>query len=174
MKSFSLGLVAVACLSIAGCAGPVQTRQIPLTAPYDAVHAKQLLQPGTNSLKGSALLRQQGGGVVTCAGRPVYLIPATAYAIERTEKLYGSSAPKRYLPFQRPPTFTPDEPDYLKNVKEATCDAQGFFTFDRVADGTFFVNTSVQWVVNNVEQGGYLLQRVTLQNSEPQTIVLTH
>ena len=160
-------------LALTGCATAPPNREIGIQTPYDAAQAVLLLQPGTNSIKGSALLRQQGGGVVTCAGRRVFLIPTTGYARERVGKLYGGNATKMYLPAQRSANFTPNPPDYQKNVKEATCDAQGFFTFERVGDGSFYVNTSVNWTVNNVEQGGFLIELVTIKNSELQTVVLT-
>ena len=82
------GLIAVIVAGLAGCA--VAPHQVTLNNQFDAGLAERLLQPGVNIVEGSALIRQQGGGVVTCAGQGVSLIPRTAYAAERHQYLWGN------------------------------------------------------------------------------------
>jgi hypothetical protein len=69
-------------------------------------------------------------------------------------------------------TFNPSEP-LFQAIKTGDCDAQGFFTFDGVADGSFFVFTRVTWRVSGAIQGGSLMKRVTLSGGKKTEIVLT-
>ena len=133
-----------------------------------------MLAPGSNALRGSAFLLQRGGGVVTCAGRPVDLTPATAYASERMSWIYGP--PKEGYVSARALThytFSPDEPEYVTLSRRTKCDAQGKFEFDGVADGTFFVTTFVAWAVGREVQGGTLAQRVTLSGGKVANIIIS-
>ncbi|MBB1074260.1 hypothetical protein HUU62_07505 [Rhodoferax sp. 4810] len=161
-----------ACLAMSGCAVPVQSPPVfHLSAHYDEAQALRLLQDGTNTIKGSAFMRQRGGGVVTCAGQIVNLVPATEYARQRVLMGYGSS--ESGFNNSRRGVFEPDIPAYKTNVRTTKCDAQGSFIFDRVADGEFFVVTTITWSVGYSQQGGNLMHRVTVKNNQFTTIVLS-
>lgn len=149
--------------ALAGCAAPPAK----LDMPFDEPLARQLMAPGTNTIKGSALLRQQGGGVVTCAGNEVHLIPATEYAKKRMAMIYGSRSLSRGLNFESTPA------GYLELSRKTACNAQGFFTFENVADGEFFVATRVIWTVGYAPQGGNLANRVNVAGGQAKEIVLT-
>lgn len=158
---------------VAGCAS--QRPAYVTSAPFNAESARKLLQPGSNTIKGSALLRQQGGGVVTCAGGPVYLVPATEYATERMRAIYSSDQRGfdaigyggKHAEFDHTPA------EYLRLQRESRCDAQGFFKFDRLADGSFFVVTAVAWRVGTyTNAGGWLMQRVQVAGAEIKEVVL--
>lgn len=171
MKRAILSVAVVMAVALAGCAAPPVQRVFQISAPYDVDQAVRQLQPGSNTVKGSAFMRQNGGGVVTCAGSVVTLVPTTAYAKERIDVMYGSveSGPQILLRG----TFSPDHPGYRTNVRETKCDAQGAFSFDRVADGEFFVVTRVSWSVGYSSQGGSLMHRVTLKNGQVVNIVIS-
>ena len=158
---------------IAGCAVPQPAPPAPhvITAPFDAAEARALMAPGVNQIKGNGFLRQQGGGVVTCAGEPVYLVPATAYAAERMRVIYGSEAGGLGMEGRGP--FPPNVQEYLDPQRDTQCDAQGWFTFDQVADGRFFVITLVRWKVGNSPQGGYLMRPVTVSGGQMKSLVVT-
>jgi hypothetical protein len=166
---FLAGLVGV----VAGCAAPAQDETVILMSSFDAKEAGEMMAPGTNSLRGSALIRQRGGGVVTCAGKEVRLIPATAYATERMMAAYGNIS-NGFIPATRKITFGGgDQAQYARLTKTTTCDAQGYFKFDHVANDTFYVVTVVTWQVNqNAVEGGSLMQSVPLMGSETKEIVL--
>ncbi len=70
---------------LAGCATTPTT--VNLVYAFDVGKAKALLVKGPNTIKGSALMRQRNGGVVTCAGYKAYLVPYTEYAAERMRHL---------------------------------------------------------------------------------------
>ena len=157
---------------VAGCASSNQplipTQEI--SAPFDVAQASQQLLPGPNFVKGNAFMRQRGGGVVTCAGQVVHLIPATPYAKARFFALYNTN--EAGVNIGRNFRFVPDPPEYYTKTREVKCDSQGNFTFERIADGDFFVATQVSWQVGNSTEGGNLMQRVTLSGGQTISLVL--
>lgn len=168
MYKFAL-LAAVVALT--ACA----TQQVPIVRPvsvFDAAKANEMLQPGANTIKGSALMRQNGGSVVTCAGLEVALIPSTEYARERIEYLYGSVNKGSSTALGRV-KFTSTDPAYITARRSVICDSQGYFKFERVANGEFFLITSITWKTNQYNtQGGTLMQRVTIAGGEVKEVVL--
>lgn len=154
----------------AGCASMLTTT-VPLKSSFDATAAMQMLAVGTNTIEGSALIRQQGGGVVTCAGEEVTLVPVTEYATERMMAIYGSD--QRGYRGSGLLKFTPDDPAYYSASRTVLGDAQGNFLFDKVADGDFFVTTTVTWTAGYARQGGVLMQRVKVTGGETKRIVLS-
>jgi hypothetical protein len=142
-----------------------------IQAPFDSLQAKQLLAPGRNAIQGSALLRQRGGGVVTCAGTPVLLIPATAYARERLAAYYTSTEDGHLL--GDAPIVEPNYPAFSQLQRRTTCDPQGHFSFTKLADGEFFVLAVVDWQVGGINQGSSMIQRVALKGGESKEVVLT-
>lgn len=171
MRNLSLfllfGLVLTACVAN-------QPREVSISSSFDASETRKLLEKGPNVIRGSALFRQRGGGVVSCAGMKVVLIPATSYAKERVFALYQSTE-KGYRPATSlilgKVNFNKEPPEYSQLKKEVVCDAQGFFKFDEVANGEFFVTTTIVWGVNSIE-GGALMQRVSVYGSETKEIVM--
>lgn len=178
-----ISLIAIAML--AGCATP--TPKIQLTSTFNEAETREMLREGTNTIKGSALFRQRNGGIVTCAGNNVRLTPATAYAQERMRHIYGNAnngykrSPKFpndvILRTDTSSPFTHTHPRYLELARQTVCDAQGFFFFNNVADGDFFIATGITWeVVIGIQthtQGGFLMQRVTVSDGEVKEIVLS-
>ncbi len=155
---------------LAGCAAP--RKVVHLQSRFDDAEARARLSRGPNKIVGSALIRQRGGGVVTCAGNNVALVPATDYASERMKHLYGSDQ-FGYLPVFSPlPRFEPDYPGYSANMRITACDAQGTFEFDGLADGDYFIVTHIVWEVQSSYQGGALMQRVKVSKGETKKIVL--
>jgi hypothetical protein len=151
-------------MALAGCATPSP----PISTPFDQEHATRLLAPGPNTVKGSALIRQRGGGVVTCAGSAVALVPATAYARQRMVAIYGNAERGALGSGWRGDSPT----GYRENIRLTVCDAQGFFGFDQVADGEFFVTTSIRWSVGNSAEGGNLMQRTLVMGGKTTSLVL--
>lgn len=141
---------------------------------FDEAAAKRMLEAGKNKITGSALVRQNGGGTVTCAGQQVTLIPATEYARERIRAIYSNEVSGYISAFgAKTYKFIPDVPNYQLNTKTAVCDAQGFFSFPDLADGEFFVTTWITWQVNAyVPEGGGLMKRISLKGGKTENIVL--
>ncbi len=129
---------------------------------------------GIHSLSGSAFLRQQGGGIVTCAGNGV--------KAKKILPVVRNDYAKEYLKL----------PDYVKNVTNVdvglldfenklkkitdentfttTCDVDGKFKIDKLKSGVYDVTTSVVWVVGDSVQGGTLAKVVTIPDKTEPTI----
>lgn len=154
---------------LAGCATP---KPVSLAASFNVQEARELIKPGVNILSGSALFRQNGGGVVTCAGLPIMLIPKTAYATERVMAIYGNTQ-RGYNPVVNQIKFTPDHPEYQQLSRQTLCDAQGNFEFSDVADGSFFIVSAIVWQAGGSPQGGTLMQAVSVRDGDNKQLVLS-
>lgn len=161
-------LIALALLLIplAACATPRVVQPLPI-APADVRLATAALEPGNATIKGSALLRQQGGGIVTCAGNPVVLVPATASGSESLVRFFGGD--RGLLDTRDDDSFVLPEPNRV-----ALCNAQGFFTFDKVRAGRWHVLTAVTWAAGYSAQGGTLLATTEVPESGEVEVVLTY
>lgn len=165
--------IAVLYLAIAFFAGACAPQQqtIYLTSKFNPDEAEFILNEGDGTILGQAFLRQRGGGVVTCAGSNVLLIPRTKYAEERMRALYGTT--DGGVNYGANPKFIPDSFDYSELTRTAQCDAQGNFEFSNVPSGRFFVATYVVWEVANVPQGGAVMKPVELQPGQRMSVLLT-
>ena len=166
MKALFVVLAAAALLG--GCAGP---KTVTVDVPFNAEQARAMIKPGRNMITGSGLIRLQRGGVFTCAGEEVDLIPATEYAKRRFAASFGTAG---YSPYRTRVKFANTPSGYSEIRRTATCDAQGFFKFDKLADGDFFVTTQIVWSSNQTYQGGSLMQRVTVSGGEQKDVVLSN
>ena len=160
-------MTVLAATAISGCVKKVET-----TLPFRAEQAAFIEAPGTNSITGQAFMRQAGGGVVTCAANPVYLVPRTDYAVERMLNIYGKSEnPGRQLL-----GVIPDDPDpgYLRLSRDTICDAEGDFEFFNVPDGEYFVTTGVFWMINQYFQdGANLMHPIKVEAGETKSLLIS-
>ncbi|PTT91073.1 hypothetical protein DBR42_04595 [Pelomonas sp. HMWF004] len=168
-------LVILATAHVGGCAMPPEARVRSLQSQFDASATEVLLRPGRHSVVGSALLRQQGGGVVTCAGEEVLLFPATDYAAERMEWVFGSKGPRGYSRPKGALYFKPDYPEFHQLMKRSTCDAQGAFVFSKLQPGRYYITTRISWIVAKSLQGGLLMRQLNIaaEDEEPIRVVLS-
>lgn len=166
----SLVTALAACLVFAGC-GSVE-----LAEPFDRAAASAALAPGVNQIHGSALIRQQGGGIVTCAGNPVFLMPMSRYALEWATALYGDAS-GGFRPADARAVKLKYAEGFLETARGETCDAQGAFQFTNVADGQYYLGTSVRWMASGAygigrPQGGHLLKAIAVKGGATKSIVL--
>lgn len=179
-------------LLIFGCAQPQRPKieappkappsPINISAAFDEAAARLQMGDGQGVLIGNAFMRQQGGGVVTCAGSPVFVIPATAYAIERMQSLYQGPVLANATSFRKSldaqydtlvRKFAPDPPAYTELTRRTTCDAQGNFSFNGLKDGRYFVSTAVSWSTGSWrQQGGNLASQVEIKGGRADRLVM--
>jgi hypothetical protein len=58
-------------------------------------------------------------------------------------------------------------------MRNLICDAQGFFKYENLLDGEYYVVTDIQWAANRyVLEGGYLMLRVSVKGAEIKEVVL--
>jgi hypothetical protein len=130
---------------------------------FDAIEMENFVGKGPRTIEGQAFLRQRGGGVVTCAGQEVALIPATHYM---TEIIYAIGAKtKTYKDIYNNP---------IKGKgygRHTICDAQGTFQFINVPDESWYVVTIVQWKVGSSLQGALLYKRI--EKSDENRVLLS-
>ena len=138
---------------------------------FNEKEASNLMNKGNNTISGQAFLRQLGGGIVTCAGYEVKLIPATKYAEERIRQLYVSNEQGANL--YRHYAFTPDEPLYHNLIHKTICNKSGNFTFTHVSNGSFFIVAPVIWAARTKE-GAWLMKKVTVTNNETKEVIVTN
>lgn len=154
---------------ITACGTVSEIRTVNVRQPFDGAQAERMIAAGPNTIYGSALMRQRGGGVVTCAGSEIILVPATEYAKQRMASIFGSSN------FSRTAVkFQPDVAEYKDLVRKTKCNVQGQFTFEQVADGEFFISSTVVWAVGYNAQGGNMIERVTVKNGQRKEVTLAN
>lgn len=151
---------------------------IKLNSTFDENQAKSMLENGKMTFTGEAFLRRTDGGIVTCAGQEVKLIPETQYAAERIFHIYGAQQ-KAYSPaiyfITNPTTFTPDESAYYNYSRSSICNSQGHFKFTSLNKGKYIIIARVMWgpLPNRYfPEGGNLVYHVELTENN-QHVVLT-
>lgn len=161
-------LLVLSSLILVGC-GPQTYSMRTQYYPSEIVWSKG---KGSGEIDGSAVIRQSGGGVVTCAGNVVNATPVSSYAEERMLAIYDS-ATRGYRPAYSPLTFEQTDARYLRDSHETVCDAQGFFSFSDLASGDYFITTAIVWYVGYGTEGGSLMRRVSVVEGDKTKIVLT-
>lgn len=173
-----IALTAATAALLTGCVATPTV--IEISSVFDPVEAQNQIDPGKGSISGTAFMRQRGGGVVTCAGNDVSLVPSTAYARERLAHIYQGT-PKSDATSVRsardyrmnPQEFSPSPAAYKNLVKATICDAQGNFEFTDIKDGDYFIVTSVYWETPS-PQGGVLAKSVNVKSGKAPRVILSH
>lgn len=123
---------------IGGCLAACQTARV--QSRFDPKTAEYVLRGGTGRIDGQAFLKRDYGRLVTAAGERVFLLPATAYTLERFERMFGG---ERRAYFGVEIEDTP--PEYYRYRRETKVDMTGKFSFEDLAPGPYIVATRVFW-----------------------------
>ena len=140
------------------------------------------LAGGSTTVKGSAFLKQRGGGVVTCAGNEVFLIPVSRYSTERISFLYDSTEfgiLQRGLPQALRGRYFKEEPPaaYGQYSKRTICDVDGRFVFQNVPQGSYYLTTIVEWNTGQnmfENEGGFIMKRISVNDKELVKFVISN
>lgn len=160
MKQIAAGLLAMV---LAGCVAAPE-----IQSTFDPAEAEHINRAGTATITGQAFLRRNDGIVVYGAGSDTVLVPASTYAKERVAALYRGGKVNNFVP---PPKNT--DPRYEQMARRTKNDGEGRFTFDRVADGDYFVMTTVTWMAGDWRQGGNLMEPVAVRDGQNVDIIMT-
>ena len=166
----TLGIAtAVAAGILSGCAtGPTFVATKTYETPDYLVDVQ-----GTGEVSGSGFMRQTGGGVVSCAGEVVSLLPVNDYTTERVTFIYGSPAGGRGT--RNIDTGTPKDPQYVADMLETECHVDGRFTFEDVPAGNYYAVTVVRWQVTSyVWEGGPVMRPISVLAGETTDVVLSN
>ena len=174
MKYFKFNFISFSLLILTACVPSPEV--IKSTVDFDKEAASIINKKGKATVSGQAFLKQGGGGVVTCAGADALLFPATEYAKERITGIFGNEdGGYRTLNVYRGGLFEAStNSDYLAYTRRVVCDAEGDFNFDSVANGEYYVNSTVSWYVGNDSQGGALSKKISVKNGKDVRILLTY
>ena len=177
-------------LVLSGCMGSgIKTTANDVVA-FDPKEVAYINEQGTAKIEGQAQtsyeFRERGKQILTCAGEVVTLLPAGLYPTlsmkhidESRERILSLSV----LDLVFDTSFVSDTADarYRSLVRETTCDASGNFTFDNVADGEYYLNTTIchpdaplwRTPLWHATQGGlYITKRITVTEGQSQKINL--
>lgn len=113
-----------------------------LTSTFDPQEAAYINQKGDGSIQGQAFMKTVGGEVRYAAGNTILLIPDTAYARERFQKLYGESKCN-----SGGIRFDKDDPNYIRMARTTKANGEGRFRFEGLAPGSYFIATQLTWGV---------------------------
>jgi hypothetical protein len=160
----SRGAAAFFCafIVLVGCA---QTRPVkPISAKFDPAEYSPYQASGPGTIVGQGFLRQKGGGVVTCAGSKVLLVPATAFTREVVQIFVTG--------------WQPDMSNLTGlraegAMRESMCDAQGNFRFESLAAKQWIVMTEVKWAIGYEAQGGAIGREVSVTPEGVTQVLLT-
>ena len=139
MRMFVILIVMV---TLYGCAATQPNIKIKLQTSFDLERTRRAMVDGSNTIEGSALMRQVNGGVVTCAGQEVVATPVTTCSTERIRYLYGNdTAEFRDMnnAISNPNPFEETPNEYVTNQRRTVCDAQGFFSSKNWRTVTFLL-----------------------------------
>ena len=122
------------------------------------------LKPGAGVIAGQGVLRAQGGILMPATGEAVTLVPRTPFtddivAATRTEGLF-----ERYENAKRPPA-------YEKYRRVVIADDRGYFRFENLPAGEWYIVTRVLWLTSDqlgqsILNGGLMWGQITLKDGE--------
>ena len=112
----------VLAIATTACLPPPKVKMT--VSKFDPDEVEYIHQDGSNTIRGQAFLRQQGGGVVTCAGASVHLIPSGDYSRERMWNIYGTTHNPALSKVGNKAVDTPNA-EYVNHTRKTLCDAQG-------------------------------------------------
>jgi hypothetical protein len=173
LRSSFVVVVAAACVQCGG----VDIQEVP-RPNFDPAIASYALETGATEVIGSAFARQRGGGVVSCAGNDVWLLPdepffawvVTPVVVRVTESALslsgGGSSTTREWP------IATRLRDTMQYARRSQCDIDGRFRFSDVPRGQYIVATVILWEVGRSQQGGAAVEAFTIADNTP-TIEVT-
>lgn len=144
---------------LAGCKTfPIQLRS-DLTraelAPYG--------ETGDRFIAGEAFRRQVGGGIVTCAGETVTLLPAVQ-VVEEAVKIWRAGD-EIY-------TTNLEYVNVSGSVRWTECDKDGTFAFFDLPPQEYYVMVPVRWNSRKKSYGGVLSEKVDLTHGSAERLIL--
>lgn len=158
--------MAVMGLALAACRPVAPPPSAVAFDPKAAAHIRE----GSAKITGQAFLVLPGGQTRLAAGEVVRLVPDSAYARARFEALYQG----RKFVRARDWTNIPADPAYTELTRTTTTTSAGYFTFDRVAPGRYFVATQKVYRPQDAlfPEGGAMYETVEVKDRETARVVV--
>ncbi|UJW86947.1 hypothetical protein [Devosia sp. SL43] len=138
-----------------------------LTTSFDAQAAAFINVEGRAKVSGQAFVRRNDGSLLRAVGTDVFLVPRTAYADERIAAIYGGG--KQPVAGVRMPEA---DPLYDQHMRKTIASSGGSFSFDRVADGEYYVIAMIHVRSDVMFLQFPIVERVSVQNGRSVRLVM--
>lgn len=160
MERFLFGALVV--LFMPGCAlGLRDLTPVEVSVPFDPAAYTAWQVPGTASVTGKAAVQSKLGGLVSCAGYSVFLMPKSPYFDETAAIIKSGRLPDVSS------LAGPDSP-----VRSTRCDGDGNFRFEKLPAAQWYVFTGIHWSSGPASQGRDLVEPVTTTEGQTTTVLM--
>jgi hypothetical protein len=140
---------------------------IVLRTSFDAKSAAFINTAGRAKISGQAFVRLNSGKLWRATGTDVELVPRTAYADERIAAIYGA---KKYA--LRGVLIPDADPVYVTYMRRTVASSGGSFSFDRVADGDYYVIAMIHIPSEYSYHEFPIIERVTVKGGKSVKLVM--
>jgi hypothetical protein len=172
LGAFGAVLIALLALTLAACQSN-EPKTVKIDSTFDPKAAAFIKVQGTTRIDGHAFIKKPAGTPAFAVGEIVRLVPATPYARERFEKLYGG---KKFVEASAYPKTEDADPRYAEFTRTTKSGSSGRFSFDHVAAGTYYVTTQIVWQPDESKpfkgQAVYEIVTVTGKEDKPIQVIL--
>ena len=96
--------------------------------------------------RGRSFGRQRNGDLISGAGRPVYLDPATRYSTAVFQAITDQQNKTSFFKAEKESATVVPDPEMLKCRRTVQADTEGVFAFDKVAPGPYFLSSYISWL----------------------------
>ena len=148
--------------------------RVAVESAFDVAEAAYIHETGEGTVEGRVFVELWSGEEVPCTESPVLLVPQTTLSRERMAYLYGGTdEPGRRRHARNGAKLEAPDPQYWDYMRESSCDDQGRFRFEGVADGGYYVIGSIAWKDVNGWVAVSLMQPVLVEGGERIQVILT-
>jgi len=144
------------------------TREVIQRVPYNELEYVHFKEAGTAKVTGQAFLRTSSGDVKYAAGSRVSLVPVTSISNQWYYQWYlveNHINPEKVV--------AKADTRHLAIKRRTKADGEGKFTFRNIPAGEYFINTSVVWKVDQNTVGGFISNKVSIEDGESHNFVIT-
>jgi len=155
-------------LLILGLVSCKTTREVVQRVPYNELEYVHFKKAGTAKATGQAFLRTSSGDVKYAAGSKVFLIPVTSISNQWYYQWYlveNHINPEKII--------AKADTRHLAIIRTKQANGNGRFTFENIPAGEYFIITRIVWKVDQNTVGGYVCNRVSIEDGESHNFVIT-
>ena len=144
------------------------TREVIERVPYNELEYVHFKESGTAKATGQAFLRTSSGDVKYAAGSRVSLVPVTSISNQWYYQWYlveDHLSPEKVM----------GERDRRHSaiIRRTQADGEGKFTFRNIPAGEYFIITSVVWKFDQRTFGGFICNKVSIEDGKLHDFVIT-
>ena len=144
------------------------TREVIQRVSYNELEYVNFKKAGTAKATGQAFLRTSSGDVKYAAGSRVSLVPVTSISNQWYYQWYlveDHLSPEKVM----------GERDIRHSaiIRRTEADGEGKFTFRNIPAGEYFIITSVVWKFDQRTVGGFICNKVSIEDGKLHDFVIT-